>query len=417
MDKNEIEKELKRTKPDFVVYVPKSTDGFTKDTGNEHFILIQWKENLVAFWTQSTYEGMPDQRVVMSTSQDQGISWTKPFVIAGPDRNKGKYMASWQFPLVSKSGRIYLIYNRNTGINDVFKHTTGLMAGRFSDDGKTWSEEEIIHMDRSIWDNPRPEVPANWIVWQKPERISKGKYFTGFTRWISPSVCKPGPFNKWWSFASVIEFMRFENIDENPDISSIKISFFASNEKALKVGLIDHPEISVVQEPSIVKLPDGRIFCVMRTTTGNPYWSVSSDEGETWQKPQALRQYDEGPLILHPCAPCPIYEVKEGEYIMLIHNNDGAVKLRKDMHAEIYRRPVYILRGIFRKDAKQPVWFSEPVFLMDNDGVQLLRVGLSMYSSITRHKDYLTLWYPDRKFFLLKKKIFFDWLKEIPVAK
>jgi len=43
-------------------------------------------------------------------------------------------MASWGFPLVSNSGRIYVIYNQRIGVNDLFTHTTGLMAGIHSAD-------------------------------------------------------------------------------------------------------------------------------------------------------------------------------------------------------------------------------------------------------------------------------------------
>jgi hypothetical protein len=32
--------QLHKTRPDYVVYVPKSTDGSTHDTGNEHFLVF-----------------------------------------------------------------------------------------------------------------------------------------------------------------------------------------------------------------------------------------------------------------------------------------------------------------------------------------------------------------------------------------
>ena len=53
--------ELQRTKPDYVVYVPKSTDGSTFDTGNEHFLVFDGPDgSMMAVWTQSTYEGIKD---------------------------------------------------------------------------------------------------------------------------------------------------------------------------------------------------------------------------------------------------------------------------------------------------------------------------------------------------------------------
>ena len=49
-------------------------------------------------------------------------------------------------------------------------------------------------------------------------------------------------------------------------------------------------------------------------------------------------------------------------------------------------------------------------FLMDHDGVPLGPSGkrgnpLSLYSSVTYGDEDLTLWYPERKFFLVGKRI------------
>ncbi len=92
-----------------------------------------------------------------------------------------------------------------------------------------------------------------------------------------------------------------------------------------------HPEISACQEPSIVKLPDGRLFCVMRTASGSPFWSVSADGGETWTRPRRLLRKDGGEPLLHPLSPCPIYDVGgntagSGRYVLFIHNHDGHYK-------------------------------------------------------------------------------------------
>ena len=133
---------LHDTRPDFVVYVPGSMDGSTGDTGNEHFLVFDAPDGgLAAAWTQSTQEGRADQRIVFARSSDEGVTWTAPQVIAGNDVPAGAGMASWGFPLISTSGRIYVIYSRHIGVNDIWTHTTGQMAGVWSDDnGTTWSE-------------------------------------------------------------------------------------------------------------------------------------------------------------------------------------------------------------------------------------------------------------------------------------
>ena len=401
--------EAGRTLPDYFVYVPPSADTKLPITGNEHFLVERMPDGtLFAVWTQSSFEGNPDQHIVCSHSQDEGKTWTPPRTIAGanPDPTTGQGMASWAFPLVSRTGRLYVLFSRHTGVNDVFTHTTGLMAGLYSDDqGETWSEEAVIPMPRSIWDNPDPNVPANWIIWQKPQRLSDGRYFTGFTRWVSPAVRPPKPRAEWWAEASVVEFMRFENVDENPLPKDLRISFLSGGKQALQVGLTGFPEVPCIQEPSWVELPDKRLFCVMRTTVGSPYYSVSSDRGESWSQPLPLRQYDEGPILPHPLSPCPIYPVNAENYALFYHNHDGHFLDKTPADTSDHRRPVCLARGTFRPRAKQPVWFSDPWFFMDNGGVPILRSDLAMYASVTRDRDGITLWYPERKFFLLGKRI------------
>lgn len=406
----DMERELRRTEPDYVVFKPGSLDGSSRDTGNEHFLVFDGPDGgLLAVWTQSTIEGRPDQRIVFSRSDDKGETWRPPRVVAGP-ASTGGTMASWGFPLVSQSGRIYVIYSRHIGVNDIFTHTTGLMACIFSDDaGESWSVEQVIPMPRSRWDNPDPNVPSNWIVWQKPERLSEGRYFAGFTRWVSPAVRPAAPIKVWWAEASVVEFMRFENIDDDPEPRDIEISYFMSDDQALHVGLVGHPDVSVVQEPSIVALPDGRLFCILRTTTGHPFYTVSNDAGRTWRKPEVLRRSDDGPALLHPCSPCPIYDIGGGRCVLFYHNHDGHFDGWGPMETSHHRRPINLALGEYRSEARQPIWFSEPKFLFDNDGVPLGygggRCDLAMYASMTFAEGTPVLWYPERKFFLLGKRI------------
>ncbi|MHB0937901.1 MAG: exo-alpha-sialidase [Armatimonadota bacterium] len=414
--------EIQRTRPDYVVYRPKSADGSTHDTGNEHFLVFDGPDgSLMVVWTQSTMECQPDQRIVFARSDDEGVTWTAPRLIAGPVPPAAGNMASWGFPLVSASGRIYAIYSKHIGVNDVFNHTTGLMAGKYSDDnGATWSEEQIIPMPRSKWDHPDPAVPANWIVWQKPQRLSEGKYFAGFTRWVSAAVRHQSPVDHWTAVESVVEFLRFENLDDNPDVADIIVSYFMSDDQALRVGYPGHPEVSVLQEPSVVPLPDGRLFTVMRSPRGNPYWTLSADAGVTWSEPQVLRYKDDGVAMLHPCSPCPIYPLGDGRYLFLYHNHDGHFGPWGPFDSQQHRRPIYAALGTFDPHGRQPLRFSAPKLLMDNDGVPLGyrggRADLAMYASFTVRNGRRILWYPDRKFFLLGKEITDEFLATMTEA-
>ena len=407
----DILRERQRTNPDYVVYTPGSLDGSTYDTGNEHFLVFDGPDgSLMTVWTQSTMEGQPDQRIVFARSDDKGVTWTRPRVIAGPTPPEPGNMASWGFPLVSRSGRIYAIYSQHIGVNDVFGHTTGLMGCTYSDDmGETWSEPGIIPMRRSKWDHTDVSLPSNWIVWQRPRRMSNGKHFAGMTRWVSGAVKKDPPENVWTAHESVVEFLRFENIDDHPDPADIVISWFAQDDDALWVGYPGHDDVKVLQEPAVVRLPDGRLFTTMRTPRGNPYWSQSRDEGRTWSKPAIMHLRDGGAPMLHPCSPCPIYPLpEEGRYVFLHHNHDGHIGKWTPMDTQEHRRPICLSVGEFRPDADQPVWFSVPQVIMDNDGVKIGAHGgrpdLAMYASFTHDNGEFTLWYPERKFFLLGKR-------------
>ncbi len=410
--KSRIPGQLRASKPDYVVFVPEVDEKGASDTGNEHFLVFDGPDgSLMALWTQSSMEcyspDLPaDQHIAFSRSDDEGRTWSKARVIAGPRKAGDGHMASWGYPLVSKSGRIYVLYNQHVGRHDTFYHHTGWLDGICSDDnGLTWSKPENVPVARSVNDNPDPTMPPNMLCWQKPLRLGKdGKYFAGFTRWTSVDVRK-NPTPDWRSHDARVEFMRFENVDENPAVRDLKISWFASNEKALSVPFPGHPEVSACQEPSIVKLPDGRLFVVMRTASDSPFWSQSRDGGETWTEPKPLLDRDGGKPIPHPLSPCPIYdlggnEAGSGECILFAHNN-----------TDIGRRPMHSFRGHFAPGAEQPLSFDKPKLFYDHDGVALGlpgtagRTDISFYSSFTMRKGNPVLWYPERKFFLLGRSL------------
>lgn len=406
--------ELSVTKPDFVVFVPKITDANVSDTGNEHFLVFDGPDgSLMAVWTQSSAESQPDQHITFSRSTDEGRSWAAPRIIAGPRKPGDGPIASWAYPLVSKRGRVYVLYSQHIGVHDTFFHHTGWLHGIYSDDhGKTWSQPQNVPVARSINDNPDPKMPPNMLCWQKPLRLgTDGNYFAGFTRWTSFAVRK-NPTRSWVSADSRVEFMQFENIDDNPEPGKIEISWFAANERALTVPFPGHPEVSACQEPSIVKLPDGQLFCVMRTASNSPFWSTSRDQGRTWTEPRRLLRRDNGEPLLHPLSPCPLYDMGgntagSGRYALFIHNHAGSYTGPGPVNTNNERRPVYLVRGHFRPAGDQPIWFDEPQLFMDHKGIALGRPGtagrtdLALYSSWTMRGGQTVLWYPERKFFLL----------------
>lgn len=405
----------KRSDPDLVVYLPQGKS----DTDNEHFLVFEapQSDELLALWNQSSCEDHGDNHIVIARSDD-AANWSHPQFIVGA-KSSDELQASWGFPVVSRQGRIYCFYLRETGVADVHRQMTGAMGCAYSDDnGHTWINGADIAMRRDKYDHPDGTIPKNWIVWQKPIRDSEGRWLAGYTQWTSKAIRPDSPSGNWYGEDSRCKFMRFDNIDQGPDPENIEITWLPDDEAGLAVPFPDSDIVSVAQEPSIVLLPDNRIFSTMRTFTGFIWYSVSEDDGKTWRKPEVLRYKDQGQPINQPIAPCPIYPMSDGRYLLIFHNNDGQVGPHGRLDFLHNRRPAYLAVGGFRPNAHQPIWFSQAREILDTQGVTIGPKGTSeiaTYTSYTEFHDKRILWYPDRKYYLLGKYITDDLLANMTI--
>ena len=425
-----IERELRRTRPDYVTYKPRHYDGSAEDSLNEHFLVFDAPDgHLMAVWTQSAQaSGLPGgrqrNRIVCARSTDEGASWTEPRHVVGPKPGSdGRDMASWAFPLVSSGGRIYVVFNDHDGRGGWIAMHTGGMAAVCSDDlGASWSEPRRIPMPESPYDDPAGEIPPEWIVWQMPMRDRSGAWFVGYSHWVNRAVAAVKEPRGWTEIESVVEFMRFTNVDDEPDPGKLQVRYSGWGDRALRVPHWRHPRLSVAQEPSLVRLPDDRLFCVMRTAGGCIWWSQSTDDGETWCGPRPLLDRDFGRPLPNPVGCDPMYRLADGRYVLFYSNNRGNVDAGGAADAGP-RRPCFVALGEFRPHAEQPVWFSPPKQFMDTDGMTVAGVApgtpdmppvadLSLYSSFTARHGRNILWYPDRKFFLLGKQVTDEFLAD-----
>jgi len=408
-----------RSNPDIVVYVPEGGDN--NDTDNEHFLVYPapHSDELIAIWTQSSCEGRGDNHLVIARSDD-GDTWSAPTRIAGTSAGGSEKQASWGFLVVSDAGRIYCFFTRELDRFDNSRQGSGGMGCLISDDnGHTWQERADIPVARNQYDHPDPAVPRNWIVWQKPIRDSRGRWLAGWTQCTSNAVL-PMP-EGWWTQDSRSAFIRFENINEGPDPEDLVISWLPTDCEGLEVPHRFYRDLSMCQEPSVVLLPDGRLFVSMRTMEGHVWYSLTDDDGDTWRDPEVLRLRDDGAPLKHPLSCCPIYPVGDGLYMQLYHNNDGTVgqysqfcRNWKTNHLNYIRNPMYVSIGAFKPEAHQPIWFALPEVLFDTDDVPVgpkATAEIATYTSVTEHRGRRVLWYPDRKFYLLGRVIRDDWVE------
>lgn len=400
--------------PDYIVYVPKQPQDWkdcdpTKlgDRYNDHFQVIEDPARglTYAFWTQATRESRGDQHIVFSKSADKGMTWTEPIILAGGRTlSVPSLTASWQQPMLSKSGRLYCLWNQQT--TSAGPHC-GMMFGFYSDDaGKTWSTPKMVPMKRMDMDPEDPCTPPSWCNWQRPLRLGEdGKYLVGCSRhgkapYDEKKCCK-------------VEFWQFDNIDDDPEIEDIKISYFGINRKAFDASMVKTGEGYVpkegyaVEEASIVGLPDGRLFAMMRSSTGHPLWSQSRDKGKTWSNPRPLLDKDGGKAFLQPRSPCPIYDWKgpeafSGTYFALIHNTFDFTAPKAYQN----RGPLYLIAGRFMPDADQPIWFDEPQMFAPRPSRN------SFYTSYTVRDGEGVLWFNDMKYYLLGRTIDSHWWKK-----
>ena len=404
--------EWRRSDPDIVVYLPRGEEH--ADTDNEHFLVFEAPrgDELLAMWTQSSCEGRGDNHVVLARSAD-GVTWSPPIIIAGTRPGTAERQAGWGFPVVADTGRIYCFYTKEMGRWDASRQGCGAMGCHVSDDnGHTWVERPNVPMPRSRWDHPDPEMPKNWIVWQKPIRDRQGRWFAGYTLCTSPTRM-PEPPGGWWHWDSRSYFMRFDNIHEGPEVEDLRITWLPEEDAGLEVPIPVRPRLSTAQEPSVVLLPDGRLFTTLRTFAGYIWYSVSEDDGAHWRAPEMLRSRDGGPGLEHPLSCCPIYPMSNGKYLLLYHNNPGR-RLGHDQselewktnHLNYIRNPMYLAGGECRPDAHQPIWFGDPVNLLDTNDILVgpkATAEIATYTSLTEWHGRRVLWYPDRKYYLLGK--------------
>lgn len=272
-------------------------------------------------WTQATEEAAKDESVVGATSLDGGLTWTEPYAI---ERAVDERTASWGMLFaVPHTARVYCFYWYNE--NAIWLRDAGTMYFRFSDDlGRTWSGRHRIELPRHALDVDG-EDQHGWNT-GFPILTRDGAMLLGFSKIHPPSMTRdiPGHFygdpDLWWSECF---FLRCPNILSTDDPEKLEFTVTPEGPRGLSAPHADEPDRPFAQEPYMAVLPSGRVLATMRTRTGHPYYSISSDHGVTWTPARPLRFAPGGEKMKHPCGPCQVTCARDGRIIFFFRNDNA----------------------------------------------------------------------------------------------
>lgn len=198
----------------------------------------------VAWYSGGTREPAPENSVLLSYSDDHGVTFTKPEVIAGP---RGSARAFDPTLWLDPAGRLWYIFNRGdreAGKHGVYARICSKPDARNPD----WDEEFRVGFD---------DVPVAFRM-NKPIVLSTGE-------WVLPVTHSPEVSFEWFAGPKQVQ--------------GVAISRDKGRTWKLH-GALAAPNWAL--ENMVVELRDRRLWMLIRTGSGFLWESFSADRGKTW---------------------------------------------------------------------------------------------------------------------------------------
>jgi hypothetical protein len=238
---------------------------------------------VVFFYTQF-YGGARDNspaRIAAIHSDDQGRTWSAPRVVV---ENVGRENIMSVSLLRLAGGRLAFFYALKNDLSDCRARL------RLSDDeGATWSEPKLVI-----------GAPGYFVLNNdRVVQLRSGRLVVpvAYHRMNGPD---PGNYNSF-------------------DRRAVALWYLSDDEGATWRESADWWAIPVrstsgLQEPGVVQLADGRLFCWARTDQGAQYGMFSEDDGDTWSAPAptALRS---------PTSPASIKRLPGSSDLLAVWND------------------------------------------------------------------------------------------------
>jgi hypothetical protein len=230
---------------------------------------------LLLGWTEFYYYGGSDfspARIAGKISSDRGRSWGEPFTI---QENIGVMNVMEADFLRLKTGEIALFFCvKNSGFD-----CHPYMRKSF-DEGESWGE--IV---------PVAKFHPGYFTLNNDRAIQLSN-----GRILLPAAFTPNIY-----FSSKLVSVCFYSDDDGR-------TWYRSKDE---VSLL--PE-STAEEPGVIELKDSKVMMWMRTSLGYIYKAYSTDDGETWSKPESMG-------IVSPRSPQTVKRIPQTGDLLLIWNH------------------------------------------------------------------------------------------------
>lgn len=239
-----------------------------------------------------------------------------------------------------KDGTIMLAYSRFTGESSDDNANADIYAIFSHDDGETWGEGRVIYQ-KEVTDKNLMSVTLRRMADESIGLFYLRKYINGDCKlnlirsydegytWSEPICCIPDPgyyvvnndrvirlkSGRLIFPASLHKHENFQNFDGRGTIC-----FFYSDDDGFTFqrskGEFEIPFRDTdegLQEPGLLELNDGRLWCWSRCEYGFQFEAFSADGGETWGN------VNPNPFFSSPCSPMCVKRIQEGKVLAVFN--------------------------------------------------------------------------------------------------
>lgn len=241
-------------------------------------LMLIWQEYVAS---EHGSEDNAPNRLAAMRSADGGLTWSEHRIVVEPAAGDTNVYSPNLLRL--PNGEILFVYMHYNLLEGGKPPSVSAYARNSSDEGKTWSAPRALYREKPIGF-------ASGII----KQLRSGRI-------ILPIGVQTGAI---WTAS-------------DHEVDTVAISDDQGQTWRISDARVDLP-MRGAMEFHVEQLNDGKLLGVMRTQLGAVFQSISSDEGDTWSKPQTtgLRAPESCPELVR----VPRYKNRGGE-LLIVWNN------------------------------------------------------------------------------------------------